>query len=1152
MTMELAQLDTAPLTTSSAMSTEQQQLEDAIAAVESQRAVLGNVVVDAMLAGVRAKLASLSVLVPLPESHQTLRQVTILFMDIVGSTPLSLQLDPEEFHSIVNGVLVRGTTVIETHGGKIVSYAGDNLIAVFGAVEARENSAESAVRAGLSLLEVGRMLHDEVLLRHGIDASHVRVGIHTGPALLGGGVQADNTLSGLSVNIAARMEQTAGSGALRISHDTYSHVRGLFEVEQQAPLAVKGVNEPMVTYLVIRAKPRSFRLGTRGIEGIATRIIGRAAEVAQLQDAFRRLFTDRALAVVTVVAEEGVGKSRLLYEFETWSETQPEEFFVFRGRADPHTEGQPFGLLRDIIAWRFQILDDDTVAEARRKLEQGIIPLFMDDDGVELAEGHAHLLGHLIGIEYRESRHIRGILDDAKQIRNRALHAAAQLFRRMSCREGLPVVLQLEDLHWADNESLDFLNFLCEVNRDVALLILSFSRPSLFERRTDWPGIGGIHQRINLRPLDNTDSRLLANELLKKLPEVPAALRELVTGGSEGNPFYMEELVKMLIDRGAIQTKANGWTLNAEKLLSTQVPSTLTGVLQARLDGLPAAERLSLQEASVIGQVFWDQALTALDEHAGTTLPALEKRELILTRTDAEATLHAAGLHEYAFKNAMLHQVTYGTLLKRARCALHGKLAHWFSQLQGLRSNDFLGLTADHFEQAGDEANAAQFHARAAEHAATRFAHDRVLVHVQRALMLLERLHRAALEGTAGQATDQTSSKLRWRLLKVRETTLELQGRRPEQRADLEAMDLVSVELRDDKCSAHTAYRRSYMAMRTADWSEMETQAQRGMQLAQRAGDDVLRLRCLRMVADAHSTKGDWLTGRSLAQDALEQARALGLPDVQALCLNSLGYIAGDLRGDTMAALELDQQALTIANETGDRRGEAIGLGNLGIAWISLGALEQGRKLTEDALQIVRAIGDRAVECNTLGNLSQLALWQGDDQRALSFARAAYDIALAVEARNRQSDALVHMGNAELALGRHAPALEAYTQAHAVALSIQHPRQHDAAVGLARLALAQNETQTALTYVNRMLAHSEPGGNFEGVDQLRLLELTCHRVLERAADPRSRQWLERAHTQLQASALAIPDATLRQGFLANIPHHREIVAAWGSAGPGKV
>ena len=263
--------------------------------------------------------------------------------------------------------------------------------------------------------------------------------------LLGGGVDADGSIRGLAVNIAARMEQTAPAGALRISHDTYAQVRGLFEVEVQEPLSVKGVDTPVQSYLVTRAKPRNFHIGTRGIEGVATKMIGRDAEFEALQTAFKRLFEERKLAAITVVADAGIRKSRLLYEFEAWSEARPESFYIFRGRANPQTQGQPLGLLRDILAWRFQIADDDTIEAARTKMEQGIVPLFLHDDGADLAEGHAHLLGHLIGIEWRDSRHIKGILDDPKQIRNHAFHAAAQLLRGVSASDGTPIVLQLED-----------------------------------------------------------------------------------------------------------------------------------------------------------------------------------------------------------------------------------------------------------------------------------------------------------------------------------------------------------------------------------------------------------------------------------------------------------------------------------------------------------------------------------------------------------------------------------------------------------------------------------------------------------------------------------------------------------------------------------
>ena len=314
--------------------TEQQQLEAAIVALEGQRSTLGDAVVESLLAAARSKLAALNAppaVPPLP--LQTLRQVTILFLDVVGSTALAQHLDPEAISAVMDGALARGTTVVQQHAGKVLQCAGDSILAVFGAEEAREDDAERAVRCGLALLELARTLGAEVRAAHGHDAFDFRVGIHTGDVLLGGGVDADGNVRGIAVNIAARMEQSAPAGALRISHDAYAQVRGLFEVVRQEPLAVKGVDDPIQSYLVLGAKPRSFRLRSRGIEGVATRMIGRDAELEVLQDAFKRLFTERALAAVSVVADAGVGKSRLLYEFSAWTDARPEGFFLFRGRA---------------------------------------------------------------------------------------------------------------------------------------------------------------------------------------------------------------------------------------------------------------------------------------------------------------------------------------------------------------------------------------------------------------------------------------------------------------------------------------------------------------------------------------------------------------------------------------------------------------------------------------------------------------------------------------------------------------------------------------------------------------------------------------------------------------------------------------------------
>ena len=1109
------------------MFTERRQLEDTIAGLEAQRALLGDAIVDAALAPLRTRLASLVAVPSDVPSAQTLKQVTILFLDIVGSTALSQYLDPEAISVVMDGALARFTAIVKQLDGKVLKYAGDSVLAAFGVDQAREDDPERAVHAGLALLEETRRRAELVKRQHGREGFSIRVGIHTGSVLLGGGVDAEGSIRGSAVNIAARMEQTAPSGTLRISHDTYRHVHGLFEVEAQPAISPKGLDGPFTTYLVLRAKPRPFRATARGIEGVGTRMIGRDAELTALRDRFERLFSERELAVVNVVAEAGIGKSRLLYEFGNSIDARSDQFHLFQARASPQTQGHAYALLRDVFARRLQIADDDTLPAAQRKIEQGIVPLFVHDDGEDLAEGHAHLLGHLIGLDFSASRHISGIRNDPEQIRNRAFHVAAQTFRRLSAQDGRPILFQLEDLHWADDATLDFLSHLVLVNRDVPILILAFARPTLFERRADWPGNQFTSHRIDLGPLDKDQSHLLADELLKKFPTIPSSVSEMLIGRAEGNPFYMEELIKMLIDRGAIETGSTSWSLRQDRLLAADVPPTLTGVLQARLDSLPAAEKEVLQEASVIGHIFWDQALVSLDARAQHVLLALERRELALPRSDGLFD----GLREYAFRHQILHQVTYDTVLRRVRCELHARVARWFSELTGSRANDFLGITAWHYEEAGDFVNAAEYHTRAAEHIKDRFAHGGVLDHVRRALALLDK------------ASEQDTASLRWRLLDVREQTLDLQGLRSEQRDDVNALEALAEMMDDERRRADAALRRSNLAYRMVDPPACEHAAHRAITLASASGDSVIRLRAQRLLAYARRDSGDYKSAKALAQQGLTEACERGLKGIESQFLNTLASIAG-LQDDMLRSVELCHQSLRIERETRDRHGEALTLGNLGAAWLGLGDFEQATHDLESSLQLARSIGDRATECNSLINLAQVSHWQGDGACALALSQMALDIAALIQAPDFEVFARIVLGDAESLQGNCELAATAYQHAWWQALKIGSPLQHNATAGLIRVALAQGEIPTALRHVEELLPQLPTGAVLDGADAPRLIELTCYRVLSRIEDARAAALLQSTYIALKARADALPDAVLRDGFLTRIPHHREIVAAW--------
>ena len=464
-------------------------LQTAIAALEAQRALLGDAVVDAALGPMREQLARLSGPAVEPAPEQALKQVAVLFLDVVGSTALSQHLDPEDIHAVMDGALARCTEVVVAHGGKVLQYAGDNLLAAFGAERRQEDDAERAVHCGLALLEQGRELGERVRKTYGHDGCNVRVGIHTGPVLLGGGVDEEGTIRGLSVNIAARMEQTAPVGALRISHDTWLQVRGVFDVEVQPPLLVKGRDEPLLTYLVQRAKPRAFRVSTRGIEGVATPLVGRDAELAQLAALLDEAVAQRVLRAATVIGQPGMGKSRLLHELQGLLESRAQRFWLLLGRAHPGSRLQPYGVLRDLLAWRLQIADSDSSEIAKAKLVDGLTPWLG-----EQAVAKAHRIGQLIGLDFAASPHVRGL--EPRLLRALGFAALHDYLRGLAA-SGAVLAMLLEDLQWADDASLDFIAELLNAQA-LPLVLVATARPELLERRSAWAEGAAAHHTLRL------------------------------------------------------------------------------------------------------------------------------------------------------------------------------------------------------------------------------------------------------------------------------------------------------------------------------------------------------------------------------------------------------------------------------------------------------------------------------------------------------------------------------------------------------------------------------------------------------------------------------------------------------------------------------
>ena len=953
--------------------TEREKLEQAIAALESQRATLGDAVVETMLAAAREKLDALQEAVQVAPQR---KQVTVLFADVSGLAAMSETMDAEEVNDIRNALWVRLDRAITTQGGMIDKHIGDAVMALFGAPTARENDPERAIRAALAM----QNSLTKFRAAQQIDLA-MRIGINTGPVLLGEvGTTAEYTAVGDTVNLASRLEHAAPVGSILISHNTYRHVRGIFSAEALEPIRVKGKTEPVQIYEVRGVKPRAFRVPTRGVEGVETRMVGRAAELEHLREALYTVMEGGKMRIVTVAGDAGMGKSRLLYEFRNWVELLSEEVLQFRARAGQQTSNIPYFLIRDLFASRFEIKNSDRPALAREKLEQGILHLMGAHDTSEdaasenariqaTAEVAAHFIGHLIGLDFSQSPYLRGILSDARQIRDRAFHYAAQFFAAATSppmggtEGGRPAALLLEDLHWADDGSLDLIEHLAQECRSMSLLIVALTRHDLFERRATWGKGQGYHTRLELRPLSKQNNRRLVEEILRKVEQVPPHLHDLIVERAAGSPFYTEELIKMLVEDGVIVKGEEHWRVASEQLAEMRVPPTLVGVLQARLDGLPQPERETLQRASVVGQTFWDGAVAWLNGKTVEALAALRDRELVFGRQMSTFI----GEQEHIFKHAILHDVTYESVLKRQRREYHARVADWLTTRSSERIAEYAGLIGEHYERAGNEAKAAEWYARAARQAQDTFAPEAAIGYYQKALAFMP-AETAQVCARQAELYEGLGLMLQW------------QARFEE-----------AIE--------------AYEAMRAA---------------AEGAGDAVAQARAWDGMSTVQQLQGNYRAALEMAGRAEEIARSAGAPaqEILARALHNKGWVFSEL-GEAQAAFSLGEQALALSTELDDRRMMADSLNLLGRVQVNVGRYEQARRHIEQALALARELDDRMWVARMLNNLGVIAESRGDYQAAAENYREALTIARETGNRHGEIVVLNNLGEARVGLGEY-------------------------------------------------------------------------------------------------------------------------------------
>ncbi|MCO4887899.1 AAA family ATPase [Cupriavidus sp. WGtm5] len=644
------------------------------------------------------------------------KTITALFADMAGSTALIQDLDPEEARGLIDPVVCLMMDAVHHYEGYVAKLLGDGILALFGAPIAHEDHPMRAIYGALHMQEAMRRHGDRVRMEQGVPLQ-IRVGVHTGEVVVRS-IRRDNLHTdydpvGNTIHIASRMESVAMPSSILVSESTYKLTKGYFEFKDLGTTNVKGLREPLAVYEVLGLGPLRTRLQVAAHRGLA-KFVGRQAELTRLQDAYILTKVGRG-QIVGVLGEAGVGKSRLFHEFKLCSQQGCmvlETFSVSHGKAFPYLP------LVNLLRNYFQITMQDDARQSREKVAGRLMILDRT-----LAEHLPYLL-YLLG--FSEPGSGLSTMDSAIR-RQRTFEAIARLLVRES--QNQPLMVLFEDLQWLDSETEAFLSILIEYVPEARILLLINYRPEYVH---DWSG-KRYYTQLHLEPLGQPEAQGLLTGLLGNHTSL-APLTSLILSKTEGNPFFMEEVVQTLVEENVLLGQSGGYRIEKAPL-DLHIPTTVQGVLAARIDRLPVAQKELLQTLAVIGKEFPLSLIRRV-----MALPEEELRALLGNLQQGDFIFECPALPEveYSFKHALTQEVAGNSLLTGQRSMLHERTAQAIEALYPGRQKDYCSELAHHYSKSGNVPKAIEYLHLAAQQALERSAHLEAIRHLSTALEILK------------------------------------------------------------------------------------------------------------------------------------------------------------------------------------------------------------------------------------------------------------------------------------------------------------------------------------------------------------------------------------------------------------------------------
>ncbi|MGQ9888237.1 MAG: ATP-binding protein [Aggregatilineales bacterium] len=945
--------------------TEVSKLQAALAEVLARRDVFSDEAYNQIVLALHDKISAVRVSAANGEPARIadeIRLLTVMFVDVHDSTRLAERFEIDDWKAIIGGTHRRLSEVVRAWNGEVGQYLGDGLLCYFGAHHSQGDEAVRAVSSALAAQEEMAEYAQRVRDRYGIDFA-VRIALSTGRAVVGliGGEKQELLAVGTPTNLAARLQNVCQPGSVVIDVQTHRRVRSHFVTQAHPVIQIKGFDEPVEYFTVVGWHGhRPAQLTSSAVAGIKMPFVGRRAELEHLLAACQQALETGRFQVVTIIGDEGIGKSRLLQEALFRAMDLPFTQFTVVGTYEKRHLS--YSLFANLLAANCDLRQDTPRHQAEQLIEAYVTQSWPHAQAAQVAE----VMGFVAGYGFDNRQHVRA-LKPGNSGQRQAVYATLIPWFRGLAEQGA-LLLAVDNLQWLDQESLGFLEYLAQELDDQPGVLVAAARPELEDYYPDYQAGSPAHTRIKLTELAETDTAALTDSVLRHVDRVPDALPALIRERAEGNPLFVEEFLHMLFDSGVFEPQENGrWRVNLflYSTVANKLPNGLLALLQARLDKLPQTIRQTLQVAAAIGQTFWAGAVAAVTkpEIAQHALESLERRGIIVQRHNSSL----AGEREYYFRHTLYREVAYDMLTRPSREAYHRQAAHWLAS-RAHDWPDYLALLADHYLKGQQRHEALTTYLQAAENRLERGLLDEALKMVDGGL------------NAAREIPREIALPLVSRLWLIQGIALNALDRYDESSAAsqtaLMLMDeLPSDHMREERAAAAIALASAYLSLGCYEEAEARLTAARDLVPA-----DNLRQQAalLRTFGNLYLAQGRLAEGFSYEQQALLLAEQGQHHRETTQVMATLGSISLE-RGDFAAALYYAGRTADRNRANGNLYYQVLDLRQLAYIHANLLAYSQALALCDEAAALMARICYDDPIVRAVRGVCLVALGQADE-----------------------------------------------------------------------------------------------------------------------------------------------------------------------------